>query len=177
LDDDVGAVLAELEPRAAVGQDLERAAEQAPDRVIRDELVVAVPAAVLAELDLPRADRRESRARHQAPPAVSSTRVTGPSFTSARAKRPASSSKTRSPRTFRQSVSASASLSSRPTPSSTQKPRPIAPTGSPSTETRASLTRCTTARTKGVKARLAGHGEKVQREGPLAELRVPSNFR
>src|SRR4029077_7965476 len=85
LDDDVGPVLAELEPGPAVGQDLEGAAEETGDGAIRDRLVVAVPAAVFSEPDLARADRGEAGARHHAAPPLSRTRVAGPSWTSASA--------------------------------------------------------------------------------------------
>src|SRR5207244_2422222 len=85
LDEDVGPVLAQLEPGPPVGQHLQSAAEEPADGAVRDELVVAVPVAVLAELDLPGADRGEAGARHQMPPAVSRTKVTGPSLTSATA--------------------------------------------------------------------------------------------
>src|SRR5262245_56444368 len=70
-----------------------------------------------------------------------------PTSSSARFICPASSSKTRSPTTLRPSSSASACESPAATPSSTQSPGPIAPTSWSLTVTRASRTRCTTART------------------------------
>src|SRR5262249_61666777 len=85
LDDHVRLVLAELQARAPVRQNGERPAEETADRAVRDRLVVAVPAPVLPEADLSGADRGEAGARHHASPAVSTTSVTGPSFTSATA--------------------------------------------------------------------------------------------
>src|SRR5690606_18556304 len=61
---------------------------------------------------------------------------------------PASSSNTRSLATFWASLSASRSSSSGFTPSSTTKPRPMAPTRSPATRTSARATRCTRALTR-----------------------------
>src|SRR5437867_3056203 len=83
----LGRALAGRDAPAAVGLHLQRAAEEAADGAVRDRLVVAVPAAVLAESDLARADRGEAGARHHAPSAVSRTSVTGPSFTRASAMR------------------------------------------------------------------------------------------
>src|SRR5690606_12647097 len=61
---------------------------------------------------------------------------------------PSASSKIRRFQSLSASLRAAASSSSWVTPTSTHSPRPMAPTTSPSTVTDASLTRCTTARTR-----------------------------
>src|SRR2546430_4165897 len=84
----VGLVLAQLEAAAAVGLHLQRAAEEAADGAVRDRLVVAVPAAVLAELDLAPADGGGTRPRPHPPPALSRAHRPGPPLTHPRAPRP-----------------------------------------------------------------------------------------
>src|SRR5262249_20628056 len=71
FDLDVGAVLAELEAAAPVGEDLQGTAEEPCDGAVRDRLALAVPAAVPAEADLPGRDRGEAGAR----PSVAPRRV------------------------------------------------------------------------------------------------------
>src|SRR6266404_5890278 len=71
---------------------------------------------------------------------------------------PWSSSKMRKLATFSAMDAATAGVSSRPTPSSTNNPAPISPVMRPSTVTLARLTLCTTARISPVRLRLVFRG-------------------